>query len=243
MDNDRCAICGEKIRVKYYRDPWGNKACEFHERKQCSCCHRFIGRYSTYSQKTKQIGFNLMDGRYVCGLCQETSVVDLEQVGKSAEFVMALLDKAGFNIPHGKVTVSLISKDEMEKISPGARGLCRRQFYTGEPERTTAKILIHHGLPKVLFESVLAHELLHFWLRYNGIMDSEDEEGFCNVGSALILNYYAARQGDKLAEYMRTLTNENPDYYYGVKFLEQKKKLQDMGWKEYVETMLKSKKL
>lgn len=243
MGTITCAICGKEISGKYYIDPWDNCACASHDRIQCDCCYRFIGRYSTYSHITKQYGYDLMDGRHVCGLCQETSVVSRKQVRESGAFVLKLLKKAGFDIPHGKNSVSLVSKEEMDKISDGARGLCCYQYTPGQPETTTAKIYIHHGLPKILFEAVLAHELLHFWLHYNGVEDPENEEGFCNIGKALVQNYYAAKRGDKYAEFIRTLTNNDPDYYYGVKFLEQKRMLQDMGWKEYVENILKFKKL
>jgi len=242
-ERKKCVICGNELKGTYYIDPWGNCACASHERIMCDCCFRFIGRYSTYSSVSKHYGYDLMDGRYVCGICQETSVVKREQIRESAVFVMDLLKKAGFDIPHGKTSVKLLSQDEMRKKSPTALGLCSYRYTIGHPETTTAKIFILHGVPKVMFESVLAHELLHFWLHYNGVEDPENEEGFCNVGGALVLNYYAAKYGDKFAEYLRSRDNKNPDYYYGVKFLEQKKKLQNMGWKEYVEKILKFKKL
>ncbi|MBR1991716.1 MAG: protein DA1 [Bacteroidales bacterium] len=243
MDKITCVICGKTISGKYLLDPWDNPACLSHEHISCCSCFRFIGKYSSYSPITKQIGFNLADGRYVCGLCQETSVVNKEQVKKSADFVLNLLAKAGFNIPHGKISVSLVTQTEMEKKYPGAQGLCCSQFLVDHPETTTAKIYIHHGLPKMVFEGTLAHEILHFWLHYNGIEESESEEGFCNIGKALVQNYYAAIRGSEFAAKLRKWTNENSDYYYGTKFLEQKQILQNMGWKKYIENILRNKRI
>lgn len=244
MGNRVCVICGKEVQGTGYLDPWGNIVCGSHKRRiMCNCCFRFIGRYSTYSPVSKNYGYDLMDGRYICGLCQETSVINREQIKKSAAFVLKLLKRAGFDIPHDKATVKLLSKDEMSKKHPNALGLCCSHYVPGEPETTTSDIFILHGLPKIMFEAVLAHELLHFWINYNGVDDPENEEGFCTVGGALVYNYYAAVKGDKFAEYLRSRDNKNPDYHYGVKFLEQKRKLQDMGWKEYVENILKFKKL
>ncbi len=243
METVKCVICGKEIHDRFFVDPWGNPACSSHERTMCCCCYRFIGRYSTYSPVSKKYGFSLTDGRFVCGICQETSVVSKPQIKTSADFVLKLLKKAGFDVPHGKVTVSLKTQTEMEKDHPGARGVCCYTYTVGKPETTTAKIYILHGLPKMLFEAVLAHEILHFWLHYNGVEDKENEEGFCNIGKALVQNYYVAKHGSDFAAKLREWTNEDSDYYYGIKFLEQKKKLQNMGWKEYVEEILKFKKL
>ena len=45
------------------------------------------------------------------------------------------------------------------------------------------------GLPKIEFEAVLAHELLHVWINHNKIdLSFEEEEGFCNLGRYLIYN-------------------------------------------------------
>lgn len=243
MNKVTCVVCGNAITGVYLLDPWGNAVCKNHPHNTCCSCFRVIGKYSTYSPVTKQIGFNLADGRYVCGLCQETSVVTKDQVKKSADFVLNLLDKAGFKIPHGKISVSLVSQTEMEKMSSGARGLCCSKFVVGHPETTTAKIYIHHGLPKMVFEGVLAHEILHFWLNYNGVEESDSEEGFCNIGKALVHNYYAAIRGSEFAAKLRQWANENPDYYYGAKFLEQKKHLQSMGWEAYIDKILRTKRL
>lgn len=248
MSNAKCAICGEEITGLHWIDEWGNRACDKHKRegkiKYCSSCHRIIGRYSTLSKKTGQIGFSLGNDRQVCGLCQETCVNSRKELDKSTDFVIKLLGRAGFKIYRdGLKSITVVTKEEMEKKSPNAQGLCVSHIWPDNPRRTTSEIFILNGMPKIQLESVLAHEMLHYWVFYNGVYGGEQAEGFCNIGSALVLNYYASRANSHLAGHLRENENTNSDYYYGYKFLEQKKKLQDLGWEKYINDILKRKKI
>ena len=243
MGQLKCVICGKEISGRYVIDGWGNCACAEHEHKLCCSCFRIIGRYSTLSKVSGQFGFKVDDERSVCGLCQETCINSTSDMVKSYDFIRDLLSKAGIQIvKEGVKEIKIITKGEMEKKSKNAQGLCCTTTYA-DPKKSTSRIYILNGLPKIQFESVLAHELLHYWLFYNGIEDGEFTEGFCNIGSALVLNYYVARKGSDLAEHLRKYENDNPDYYYGVKFLVQKKKLQRMGWKNYIQDILTRKKI
>ena len=51
------------------------------------------------------------------------------------------------------------------------------------------QIFILFGLPRIEYEAVLAHELLHVWIHENKItLSLTSTEGFCNLGSYLIYN-------------------------------------------------------
>ena len=51
------------------------------------------------------------------------------------------------------------------------------------------KIYILNNIPKIQFEAILAHELMHVWLYKNNInLEHEKMEAFCNLGSYLIYN-------------------------------------------------------
>ena len=244
MNRPKCAICGKEITTAYWIDGWGNCVCEEHEYKMCSSCHRFIGKYSTLSTKTGQFGFKINNDRFICGLCQETCVNSRTELNKSIDFVIKLLGRVGFKIERERLRgITVITKEEMVKKSPNAEGLCISTIYPNKPELTTAEIFILNGMPKIKLESVLAHEMLHYWVYYNGVEDGEQVEGFCNIGSALVLNYYASRANSNLADHLRTTENTNPDYYYGQKFIEQKKKLQRLGWKNYINNILIKKRI
>lgn len=239
----KCVVCGKEIEGRYWMDTWGNCSCVEHEPKICHSCHRLIGRYSTYSSVSGQIGFQVDATNAVCGLCQETCINSSSAIVKSTEFVMKLLGKAGFHIHReGIKAIKVVTHEKMYDMAPGAAGLCRAML-TSDPKKTTAEIFILNGLPKIQFESVLAHETLHFWVFYNGVEDGESVEGFCNIGSSLVLNYYSSRAASHLADHLKGLANNNPDYLYGVKFIEQKKKLQALGWENYINEILVRKKI
>lgn len=239
----KCVICGKEITTESLVDMWGNHVCKRHHVKTCFSCYRIIGRYSTYSKLSHQVGFQIKDGRCVCGLCQETSVIKQEQIDESTQFVVKLLAAAGFKINMTNVTIRVINKEDMTKIAPSAEGLCCAKINTDFPEESIADIFILHAMPAIKFQSVLGHELLHHWIHCNGIKDGDSIEGFCNIGEALVLNYYVSKQGNDLAEILRATANNNQDYYYGFKFLEQKAKLKNMGWKDYINEILRKKKI
>ena len=52
-------------------------------------------------------------------------------------------------------------------------------------------ISILNNIPKIQFEAILAHELLHVWLYKKNInLPKATMEGFCNLGSYLIYKSY-----------------------------------------------------
>ena len=244
MTKPKCVVCGKEITGRYWLDEWGNCSCFEHGYRSCFACHRTIGRYSTLSPKTGQIGFKVDDERNVCALCQETCVNTRKELDSSVEFVIKLLGRAGFKIvKEGIKSITVVTQEEMKKMSPTAEGLCRLWINSNDPKQSTAEIFVLNGMPKIKLESVLAHEMLHFWLGYNGVDGGEQEEGFCNIGGALVLSYYVSRSGSSLAEHLKKDANTNTDYYYGVKFIEQKMKLQKLGWKKYINDILTTKKI
>ena len=242
MEYPKCVICGKEIQGEFVYDQWGNCACSLHEIENCFSCHRIIGNYSTKSARSGKIGFKVENGRCVCGLCQETSVVNNKQIKNSDDFVMKLLGKVGFKIIKERISIRLISRQDMEAVAPGAEGLCSTSN-ANDARLTSSEIFILSAMPKIKFESVLAHELLHWWIFYNGVEDGVSVEGFCNIGEALVLNYYAAQKRDDLAIHLRTEANSSRNFDYGAMFVAQKAKLNRLGWKAYIDDILTNKKI
>ena len=88
------------------------------------------------------------------------------------------------------------SRDELMRLSKHRLG--NIQGYTEYEEESTLfgeitsqsyHIYILSNLHKVVFNAVLAHELLHTWLYDNQInLSPLAEEGFCNLGRYIIYN-------------------------------------------------------
>ncbi|MFS8008221.1 putative protein DA1 [Helianthus anomalus] len=69
---------------------------------------------------------------------------------------------------------------------PETRGLCLSEEQT---VTSVTAILVLYGLPRLLTSAILAHELMHGWLRLNGYrnLNPEVEEGICQVLSYMWL--------------------------------------------------------
>ena len=94
-------------------------------------------------------------------------------------------------------------------------------------------------MPLIEFESVLAHELLHTWLNQNEIkMSTQETEGFCNLGSYLVLS----KANTKHASILFRSMIENPDINYGVGFRNMLKDLGKKGWHKLVSDVKGTKK-
>ena len=90
---------------------------------------------------------------------------------------------------------------------------------------------------RIIFNAVLAHELLHVYLFQNQLthLDSDVREGFCNLGSNLIYEHY----NTELSKYRMLNMNENKDPDYGLGYRKMKKLLDIEGWKRLLSRLYK----
>lgn len=183
-----CSICSNIIKDKeYYVDAWGNPFHMYHKKTGifCECCSRLI------SEKITNGGYKLDDGRYICSLCDVSVIKSDDEINNSFDRVLKILEDNG---------VKGIKKEEL-KIQLINRNLMSEQYKFHEVEHLKGltkvtpsnkeifSIFILNNLPKVQFEAILAHELLHVWLFKKNINLSKTiMEGFCNLGSYLIYN-------------------------------------------------------
>ncbi len=97
-------------------------------------------------------------------------------------------------------------------------GFIRRakRFRKGKPRREVDGITILSGLPRELFEGVVAHELGHAWLYLAKVDGLEPwaEEGFCNMLSYIL---HKERDTDESRYLVQTL-EKDPDPIYGAGF-------------------------
>jgi len=94
------------------------------------------------------------------------------------------------------------------------------------------------GLPKVEFEAVMAHELLHVWQQEHQVKFSPVYcEGLCELGAFLIYS----EEDSELARHLIHKMMKSSDPVYGNGFRLMHQKLQTLGWRGLIEQILKNK--
>ncbi|MFN8672617.1 MAG: protein DA1 [Candidatus Sericytochromatia bacterium] len=228
----KCNVCTQIIEGKYIYDSWGNKSHLKHDNKEvvfCSCCYRII------SQNTSKNFIKYQDSRIICGFCQETEIIEVHQTVEPKIKVVELLKTVGFNYIPQMIKVTLDNKININKmlgtsITSNTHGYTKTttNLVNGKIASRVHEIWMLYGMPKLLFEGVLAHELLHVWINENKIkLSHEEEEGFCNLGTALVY------ENDKslFSEVLLKALDEDSDKVYGDGYRLMKKRLKEKGWK------------
>lgn len=104
--------------------------------------------------------------------------------------------------------------------NPYTRGVAQRRgdYYT---------IFVYRHLSRTAFAEVLAHEMLHIW-QYERDIYAEDilMEGFCNLGSFIVLNKIGT---PRAFNFMKTM-NADTDPIYGEGFRIMRDIYREQGW-------------
>jgi hypothetical protein len=236
-----CSVCTLPLEGKYIRDNWGNMSHLNHNNYKTNICHscsRII------SQKTSNGGIQYGDSRYVCGICRITEIISDEQINQSKQRVIIQLNEAGFDYIPNYISVCLSDKKTLNQrlgvnLKENSHGYTKTIVKKENNKIVSIEhsIFILYGLPRLKFEGVLAHELIHVWLNERDIkMPSKDIEGFCNLGTALIYQKDGTANGNS---YLKNMS-ENPDPIYGDGYRKMSAKLQNIGWKSLINEVLNS---
>ncbi|MFO1518774.1 MAG: hypothetical protein U1F57_03785 [bacterium] len=234
---DECCLCREPLSGRVAQDAWGNSAHLTHRISFCGSCERILSPYSSGG------AYQYSDGRLICGFCKKIAVTDSVEANRGRRKVLDLLEKAGFlGIPKN-VKIVLAHPRSLSAHARGrpTSGLTLTHFHFNNYKRsgTTHQIGILHGLPKVEFEAVMAHELLHVWQHENGIHFSPMyAEGLCELGGFLV---YSEDSSD-LARHFLEKMKRNPDPVYGNGFRLMLEKLKKVGWKALIDEILRNKR-
>lgn len=238
----RCDVCQEVIEGQYVVDLWDHKAHKKHDNLEieyCHCCSRII------SEKTSKGSIKYNDGRKICGICKQTEIIETHQTVISKLRVIEVLKTAGFNYIPSFIKIELVDKVSMNKmtgasITTNTHG-CTRTVVKSQNGKLLGKehsIAMLYGLPKLEFEGVLAHELLHVWLHEKNLdMPSQETEGFCNLGALLIYQ----KDTSDFAKVLIKKLEQDSDKVYGDGYRIMLKKLQDLGWAELIKDVLNYK--
>ncbi len=232
----RCDICNGPLQGTYLTDYWGNLFHDHHasELPECNTCGRWICEELTGG------GFELGDGRFLCGICNETEVSGDFLLESSIAYVRRLLESNGVNNLPPDIPITLVDQRQLKELasyySDAMHGFTDHNMQTrnGRVVSRDSHIYILSHMPLTMFRAVLAHELMHVYLFERGLdLRSDIREGFCNLGSAMVYK-------DTPSEYAKfRLLNleksQDPDY--GIGYRKMTGELNRKGWSYLLETL------
>lgn len=231
-----CCLCKQPLSGQVLQDTWNNRAHLHHHVTFCNSCDRILSKHSSAG------AYRYSDGRLICGFCKKTSITDGVAANRSRRKVQDQLETVGFHhIPRGlKVVLSHAHVLSAHSQKSHTAGLTLTHFHFDKHKRTgiSHEIGILSGLPKVEFEAVLAHEMLHVWQHEHGVKFSPMyREGLCELGGYLI---YSEDDSDLSRHFIQKMMN-NKDPVYGNGFRLMHKKLEQWGWEGLIREILKNR--
>ena len=236
-NSQNCSICVQPLNSPFSVDAWGNAFHSKHENEGifCHSCSRII------SQGVTQGGFVYLDGRHLCSLCKITAVNDDSVINIAYKSVISQFEQVGITNISSDIPISLVYLQQLNQEAGQLSHIKMKGFTRIEPvlNKTTQpvnsfQIFILFGLPRIEFEAVLAHELLHVWLYQNKIILSPlSTEGFCNLGRYLI---YQNDNTNFSTIHLQAMENSE-DLAYGKEYRYLKAQLNKIGWKELISSI------
>ncbi len=231
---EKCDACGEPLETDFIVDSWNNKYHHYHlnETKICESCGRLIAKNLTGG------GLILNRNRHICNICSPNLVTENSDIDRIQNKVIAILQNVGIvNMPR-YITIKLVKNqielERMSKIRLGdIHGYTKYEYEKVDNKKIseTFEIYILSHLHKIVFEAVLAHELMHVYLFKNNIkLSSQKREGFCNLGSRLVYEDYNDHFSNIKLESMKK--NKDPDY--GKGYIMMCEILRQNGWNNFL---------
>ncbi|CAA0831601.1 Protein DA1 [Striga hermonthica] len=171
----KCDICSHFIPtnaaglIEYRAHPfWSQKYCPSHEHDgtaRCCSCERMESWDARFAA--------LNDGRKLCFECLDSSIMDTDECQPLFLDIQEFFEGLNMRITQ-QVPLLLVERQALNEAMDGERHV--RNF--------------HFMLPiKLLTGSILAHEMMHAWLRLNGYrtLRQDVEEGICQVIASMWL--------------------------------------------------------
>lgn len=230
-DDMRCLLCGQIIVDSYYRDNYGNKACASHGDaiRWCKDCNRILSNGE---------GVMVDGARWICDVCYGRAVKD--DVEARRIFIELIDEYKGIGItgfdPGTKIHVIFHRGEVIDVSLPPENsnwtGLTRSS-YNGIIH--SFEIFMLCPSHRLVFKSTLAHEMLHTWVNIHNIKfeNASFEEGFCNLGSAWVLENSHSEIGRMCLESME----KDYDLRYGQGYRIMRNNLKKLGWKGLISSL------
>ena len=233
-----CSICLQPLDKTFSLDVWGNAFHTAHEQEGifCHSCSRII------SQGVTQGGYIYSDGRNLCSLCRLTAVNDDSVIQAAYLSVISQFNRVKITNISNEIPINLVGLKQLNQEAGELSHVKLKGFTRIDPilkmitqPVNSFQIFILFGLPRIEFEAVLAHELLHVWLHQNKVtLSPASTEGFCNLGRYLIYqndNTYFS------TIHLQSMENSE-DLAYGIEYRYLKAQLNKIGWKELISSIV-----
>ncbi|KAG4964753.1 hypothetical protein JHK85_039728 [Glycine max] len=201
-------ICGGCNQEIMYGNCLGCMDTYFHP--NCFRCHS-CGYPITEREPLNIKYYRLEDGRSLCLECMESAIMDTGDCQPLYHSIRDYYEGMQMRIDQ-QIPMLLVEREALNEAIVGEKNIHRRPRIGGhrligmrtQPQKLTRKcevtaILVLYGLPRLLTGAILAHELMHAWLRLNGSiflyfdpygyrnLNPEVEEGICQVLSYMWL--------------------------------------------------------
>lgn len=214
----RCAVCQQAILGSYFTNYW---KLPFHgHHAMCTSC----------GYPTAEHGYQAL-----CRVCRPTIVTNAEVATARARAVRRYLSRRGIVIGPHSVRYGLARVPH-----PGHTSLGVTQATWHRSAATSScriEVVIKRGLPTLLFDAVVAHELTHAWLRSHNVKPTNVvEEGVAELTAYWLLGRIGGHHAAALQHQIAT----NRDRTYGGGFrLVRQAELQH-GWPRIAHALVRT---
>ena len=220
-----CCFCELPIgRESFYHDDWKHAAHSYHKdvMRWCQSCGRIYADDDMPHEKL---------WRSLCPPCAKTVVDDEDKLRDCLVRDLETLKAVGIVGIPSTIPIYIKPKHDMTHCL----GKCYLSIHR-ESNHIDCHIDMVEGLSELEFRGVLAHELFHYWIaKFARKTTPQEEEGFCNLGKALIYTRERSIHGD----YLLWRMYKNDDKIYGDGYRLQKMRLEKMDWSELLNSLYK----
>ena len=237
-----CAYCGRMLLGPCMEDEWGAHYCVEHGPHLPRCC--FCGRLARQRHEHAPDEGE----RLICRTCRSSAIDSDAQARPLFRQVMHWAAGQGltFNSPVPRLHLSEPAHLSALGRAPGGQELgatlaTTYQRSQAEVQRIVDGVAILRGVPSIVFEGTLAHELGHVWLIAQAVQGwpPSDEEGFCQL---LAYRYYSQVSTDDSRHQARQI-ERNADAIYGEGFRRVRAMADAVGFHHLLRIIVSTKRL
>lgn len=242
----RCAYCDEPLVGEYLRDYWGTVFHRRHEKEFPRCA--YCGRLVPPSQQER--GPHKVDA-IRCPICRSTVIETREEAQQPYHRAKQWVGSQGLRYNNLPLKLEIVNRetlahylDERGESEPHSLGATMSETRTvnGRVMSTEVSgVAVLAGLPELLFQGVVVHELGHVWLVVQGVQNlpSWQEEGFCELLSYRFYGDVNTLEGRYRAENIE----RNPNPVYGEGFRRVREYANRVGFQRLLDELQATKRL